>query len=132
MVSKRISVLLLFIAMAACVQAQVTAGKITYERKTNLYKKFKKWKDIQTWIKEEDKTKVDVFELYFNDSLSVFKPEDSDLKESMSWATNKNTVYQNFNSNKRYTIKDIWGDDVHMTDTLYTRKWKITDSRRNI
>ncbi len=74
-------------------KAQITAGKITYERKTNLYKKFKD-DDIREWLKEEDKNKVDVFELYFNDSISVFKPEESDLKEKMTWATSKNVVYQ--------------------------------------
>ena len=48
--------------------SQITYGKITYERKTNLYKKFKNNGDVKEWLKEEDKNKVDVFELYFNES----------------------------------------------------------------
>lgn len=86
-------------------QAQITYGKITYERKTNLYKKFKNNGDVKEWLREEDKNKVDVFELYFDDSLSVFKPQESDLVERMSWATSKNVVYQNYTSNKRLTEK---------------------------
>jgi hypothetical protein len=74
--------------------AQITSGKITYERRTNLYKKFKWNPDVKDWLKEEDKNKTDMFELYFNDSLSLFKPQESDLVEKMSWATTKNVVYQ--------------------------------------
>lgn len=126
-----IAVLLLFISQQMA--AQITAGKISYERKTNLYKKFKDedW-DFKTWIKEQDKLKVDSFELFFNDSLSAFKPIESELKENLSWATNKNSVYHNFKSGGRYTVKRIWGEEVHVTDTLYNRKWKITDSKRVI
>ncbi|MES2592746.1 MAG: GLPGLI family protein [Bacteroidota bacterium] len=111
--------------------AQITAGKILYERKTNLYKKFKD-DNVRDWIKEEDKNKTDFFELYFNDTMSLFKPKDSDLKETMSWATSKNVVVQNFNKNYRLTIKKIWGEELFVEDTLRTRQWKITDSKRMI
>ena len=111
--------------------AQIPSGKIVYERKTNLYKKFKN-DDVKEWLQPEDKNKVDVFELYFNDSLSVFKEQESDLKERMSWATSKNTVYQNRNRNYRLTIKSLWGEQMYVEDTLYKRQWKITDIKRNI
>jgi GLPGLI family protein len=118
-----------FISLNA--HAQITQGKIVYERKTNLYKKFKD-DNVKDWIKEPDKIKTDYFELYFNDSLSAFKPQESELKEYYSWATSKNSVYQNFNKKTRFTIKKIWGEEVLLNDTLYTRQWKITDSKRNI
>ena len=111
-------------------EAQITAGKITYERKTNLYKKFTG--DSKDWIKEKDKTKIDTFELYFNDTLSVFKPQESELVEKFSWTTRKNTVYQNFKTNKCLSIKDIWGEKLYVSDTLRKRTWKITDSHRSI
>lgn len=111
--------------------AQIMNGKIVYERKTNLYKKFKD-DNVRDWIKDEDKNKTDFFELYFNDSISLFKPQESDLKERMSWATSKNIVYQNFNKNYRLTIKEIWGEQLFVEDSLNNRKWKITDSKRNI
>lgn len=112
--------------------SQITYGKITYERKTNLYKKFKNNGDVKEWLREEDKNKVDVFELYFDDSLSVFKPQESDLVERMSWATTKNVVYQNYSSNKRLTEKKIWGETFLVADTVRSFKWKITESKRNI
>ena len=118
--------------IAASGFSQITSGKIVYERKTNLYKKFKDWDGVKDWIKEADKSKVDVFELYFNDSLSLFQPQESDLKENFSWATDKNTVYQNIKSNSRFTTKQIWGEEVKLSDTLYNRSWKMTDSKRSI
>ncbi|MDF2449568.1 MAG: hypothetical protein K0R26_2072 [Bacteroidota bacterium] len=111
---------------------QISYGKITYERKTNLYKKFKNNGDVKEWLKEEDKNKIDVFELFFNDSLSAFKPQESDLVERMSWATTKNMVYQNHVTGKRFTEKKIWGETFLMVDTIRTFKWKITDSKRTV
>jgi GLPGLI family protein len=111
--------------------SQITSGKIVFERKTNLYKKFKD-DDVKEWLKPEDKSKVDMFELYFNDSLSVFIPQESDLKERMSWATSKNTVYQNFKNNTTLSIKSVWGEALYVQDTIIKREWKITDSKRVI
>jgi GLPGLI family protein len=127
----RIKIILFFVLAGHFMFGQVSHGKIVYERRTNLYKKFKDdW--AREWIKEEDKNKLDVFELYFNDSLSVFKPEESDVKEKMSWTTSKNSVYQNFNSKTRFTIKSIWGEQLYIQDSLWQRRWKITESKRTI
>ena len=125
--------LFLFVFLLCCIQlpAQLIQGKITYERKTNLYKKFKD-DNVKEWLKEEDKNKVDLFELYFNDSLSVFKPQESDLKEINSWATQKNTVYKNFKTRTQFSVKSIWGDKILIEDSLLNRTWKITSSKRNI
>jgi GLPGLI family protein len=113
------------------ITAQITYGKIVYERKTNLYKKLK-GDNVKEWLKEEDKNKIDLFELYFTDSNSVFKPQESDLKDRMSWATSKNTTYQQYNLNKRLSIKSVWGEQLYVEDTLYQRQWKITESKRVI
>ncbi|HSH64617.1 MAG TPA: GLPGLI family protein [Bacteroidia bacterium] len=125
--------LLFFVLIVSHIQAisQITYGKITYERKTNLYKKFKD-DNIKEWLQEEDKNKVDAFELYFNDSVSVFRPQESDLKERYSWATSKNIVYENFKTNKQLSVKTIWGEKVFLEDTVQKRSWKITASKRNI
>jgi GLPGLI family protein len=112
--------------------SQISFGKITYERKTNLYKKFKNNGDVKEWLKEEDKNKIDVFELYFNDSLSVFKPQETDIVERMSWSTTKNVVYQNQINKNRLTEKKIWGEAFLVSDSIRSFKWKITDSKRSI
>lgn len=123
-------ILLLLLCFAFTYKAQITNAKITFERKTNLFKKFKG--DNQRWLKEEDKIKIDYFELFVTDTASVFKPQESELKENLSWATSKNTVLQNFNLNTRYLIKTMWGEELHLTDSLFKRHWQITESSRKI
>lgn len=125
------SAIALFLFVQVSLHAQVFQGKITYERKTNLYKKFKD-DNVKEWLQEEDKNKADIFELYFNDSISVFKPQDSDLKERNSWATSKNTVYENFKSGKQLSVKSVWGEKLLLEDTVPKRPWKITGSKRTI
>ncbi len=119
----------LFIAIGTF--AQISSGHIIYERKTNLYKKYKD-PDIQQYITGNNKTKVDTFELYFNDSLSYFGPKESELREAYSWTTTTNRVYQNLNSEKAYLIKEVWGEDCHMEDSITKRIWKIVPGKRTI
>jgi len=112
-------------------RSQVSYGKVVYERKTNLYKTMR-GDDIKNWVKEADRIKIDYFELVFNDTCSYYMPQVSELRENFSWATQKNTVYQNFNNVIRYIIKNMWGEELHITDSLYERKWQITESTRKI
>lgn len=125
-------VFMLVVSQGYLASGQITNAKITYERKTNLYKRFKKNPQIQRWIKEEDKIKIDYFELFIGDTCSVFRPQESDLKENYSWTTTKNTVYQYPGQNKRYLIKSMWGEELHLTDTLQKRRWHISESTRKI
>jgi hypothetical protein len=108
---KKIKLLFLLFGIGICrtpAPAQVTSGKIVYERKTNLYKKFSEEAWVQDYVKERDKIKVDVLELYFNDSQSVFRPQESELKENFSWMTEKNTVYQNFQERHTLYPEILW------------------------
>ncbi|MBC7410834.1 MAG: GLPGLI family protein [Bacteroidia bacterium] len=131
MVCKKITVLAFLVVITSYIaQAQVTAGKITYERKTNLTKKFKDSEWARDYIKE--KNKIDEFELYFNDTASVFKEKETDVENRNDWYTSKNEVYQNYTQNQKLTIKSIWGEKFAITDTLSKRVWKMTDSKRNI
>lgn len=132
MIFKKYLFILFPLLLAFQWNAQISTAKITFERKTNLYKKFKSNDDIQRWVKEEDKIKIDFFELYVTDTCSVFKPQESELRENYSWATAKNTVYQFPNRSFRYLIKVMWGEELHLTDSMVYRKWQITESSRKI
>jgi len=131
MKTKRFIAISVIFLLTSFLQAQITSAKITYERKTNLFKKYKE-NDVEDWMKEEDKIKIEYFELFISDTGSVFKPQESDLREQFSWATSKNTVYQNFNKKTRYMIKQMWGEELHLTDSLFKRKWQMTDGSRKI
>jgi GLPGLI family protein len=119
---------LVFVSMSGV--GQVASGKIVFERKTNLLKKYTDDR-MKAWLKDK-KLKIDMFELYFNDTMSVFKPQESDLAEQMDWSTTKNTVYQNLNQNQRLSVLGVWGDNVYVLDTLNVREWKMTSSKRKI
>lgn len=128
---KTINLAVALLALCTSGLAQISTAKITFERKTNLYKKYKQDR-VREWIKEEDKIKIDYFELFVTDSASVFRPQESELRERYSWATAKNSVYQDFSRHTRYLIKSIWGEEMHLTDSLFHRQWKIGESSRNI
>lgn len=112
---------------------QIKVGKIVYERKTNLEKEFKDVvdSDFLDYIKK-NKIKKDEFELYFNDTASIFKPVFSDLADEMSWATNTNTTLHSLVSNQYTIVLNMWGQELILEDTLSAKVWQITDSKRVI
>lgn len=130
--TKPMLVLLLLLAFTGTVTAQQVV-KITYDRKTNLVKKFKDDDDMGEWLKDiNEKVRVDAFELFVTDTISLFRPVESDLQERWAWMTAKNVVYQDFIHNSRYTVKNFWGEELHIADSLYKRTWKISTSTRKI
>jgi len=127
--TKKIVVIVGFLAFGNA-QAQITQGRIVFERKTNLLKKYT---DPQfTEMFKDNKTKIDKFEMFFNDTTCVFKPIDSEVQDQFAWATNKNTVYQNLTTKERMSVLDLWGNQVFVKDTVKSKKWQITESTRNI
>ena len=114
----------------SCGTGQIRSGKIVFERRTNLLKKYSDSR-MKAWLKDK-KIKIDMFEMYFNDTMSIFKPQETDLVEQMDWATMKNTVYQNLKKNQRMSILPVWGDNVFVSDSLKKREWKVTSSMRKI
>ncbi len=120
----------LFVCILGNINAQVTEGKIIFERKTNLEKKFDDARMAE--MIKNNKTKIDNFEMFFNEQECVFKPIPSTEVDELSWATTKNTVYQNIETEERMSILDLMGNQVFVKDTMEVREWKITDSKRNI
>ncbi len=113
--------------------AQITEGRVVYERRTNLEKRYKGI-DIQRWSRGADlKTpKLDEFELIFNDSISIFRPIESDVPDPRSWFTMRNITFQNLNTNERKQEFSFFGTTVLLKDTLRQRTWRMTESTREI
>jgi GLPGLI family protein len=128
----RTALFYLLIILFGQTSAQITNAKITFERRTNLYKKYRNNNNLSRWVKEDDKIKTEVFELFITDTMSLFRPQESNLKEMNTWMTSKNTVYQYLAGRKTYSIKTMWGEELHLTDTLRHRKWKMTSGTRKI
>jgi GLPGLI family protein len=132
MIFKKFFLLSVFCMLFIDLSGQIKQGRILYERKTNLYKSLKHWEGIKEWVKESEKNKVDQFELFFNDTIAIFKPIESEYKERFEWATNKNTTLQNLSSKFKATHKSIWGETFLLEDSVIARSWKLTDSKRVI
>lgn len=127
---KKIALLLFIMCVGSTTYGQINSGRIVFERKTNLVKKFNDERTRQ-WL-GDNKSKVDKFELFFNDTCSVFKPILGDVQDPMSWATQKNTIYQNLSSGDKMSILDLWGQSIWVTDSVSQREWKVTDNKRKI
>ncbi len=110
---------------------QIHSGKIVYERKTNLLKRFDDPR-MKRFVNEDNKIKTEKFVLFFNDTCSAFKPILTNEQDPTSWMTTKNSYFLNENQNEKMSILALFGQDVFIKDTLPQRVWKITDSKRKI
>jgi GLPGLI family protein len=126
--SKQLVVLFFLFSLTAGL-AQYKQGKIIYERKTNLYKRY--GESSKRWLDEKDRIKVEFFELIFNDTSTIWQVEAQSVNET-SWGTSRNVVYRNTTTSRYYSIRDIWGDMIHVEDELPIRSWKITENKRII
>ena len=125
-------IIVLALVFSGQVYSQVLMrGKITYERRTNLYKQFDDER-MRKMIDEKNKIKIDNFALYFNDSISTFNYVAPEGGDPMSWMTMKNSVYINWAADKREVFYDFWGTSIILQDSTVDRQWKITDKTRMI
>lgn len=106
-------------------------GKITFERRTNLEKRFNDPR-MRRMVTEENKIRTESFTLFFNDTASVFKAIPTDRVDEMAWMTTKNSYYQNLRTGSQLTVLGLMGQNVYVQDSLPARNWKITDSKRSI
>lgn len=114
--------------------AQITSGRIVFERRTNLKKRFGKDPRMGKMITEQNKIRIENFELFFNDSTCVFRalPDDEPAEGFLKYLTTRNTVYQNINKQEKFIIMDLWGNPGYIKDSMDQRKWKITENKRVI
>ena len=121
-----------FVLSINFLSAQISEGRILFERRTNLEKKFKDSPYGKKAINKDNKIKVENFELFFTDSSSIFKPILSDEVDRLSWATAKNTVFHNLNTSEKLIFLNVWGKELIVKDSIGNRNWKITESSRSI
>ncbi len=134
MVGSKISSVLCVLLCTFSIGAQtmMSSGKITFERRTNLEKRYE-GQDVGDWMKGRlKKPKIDEFELRFTDSTAIFIPILPEVPDEREWATMQNTTYQNLNSRELIQQFSFWGTQVLMKDTVEKRDWIITGSSREI
>lgn len=124
--------LIVTLLCSMAVNAQLgTAGKITYERRTNLLKKFDDER-MASMFNEKNKIRIDNFSLFFNDTASTFVFMPPEQEDPMSWATMKNAVHQDLKNQHKTVQMDMWGTVLIVSDSLSKRVWKITEKTRKI
>lgn len=131
---KQIILTCALILMSATTYAQITSGRIVYERRTNLLSLYKDNDRVKRFLKDDMKPKIEQFELYFNDTLSAFTPIESDEVEQgfMKFLTTHNKIYNNTAKNQKTAVLDMWGTETIVQDSLSHRTWKIMGSKREI
>lgn len=135
MVGIKNTVALIAIALLSTISyGQITSGKITFERRTNIKKKFGDDERMKRFITEDNKIRLEVFELYFDENKSSFKVvEDEDEEQGfMRYTTQRNVTHQDLQKDEVLIILDLWGNNVYVKDSLQKRQWKVTESKRKI
>ncbi len=114
--------------------AQITSGKIVFERRTNLKKQYGEDERMGRFITEDNKIKLDRFELIFTEEKTAYLPiEDEDEAEGfMKYLTTHNAVYQDLQKREKLTVMDLWGSETFLKGPFENREWKVTESKRNI
>lgn len=125
---------LIFLSISFGSQGQVNSGRIVFERKTNLKKMMGDNPRMKNFITEKNKYRIENFELFFNDTSSVFKPmvDEEPVEGFLKYFTQKNTVYLNIATRQKYIEMDLFGTPAFIKDTMETRLWKVTESKRVI
>ena len=109
----------------------ISSGKIIFERRTNLEKRFNDQR-MKRFVTEANKIRIESFQLTFNDTSSYFAVVPSNEPEEMAWLTTKNAYYQNLNKSSQLMMLAVFGQNVYVQDSLPQRTWKITDGKRTI
>jgi GLPGLI family protein len=109
----------------------ISSGKIIFERRTNLEKRFNDQR-MKRFVTEANKIRIESFQLAFNDTSSYFAVVPSNEPEEMAWLTTKNAYYQNLNESSQLMMLAVFGQNVYVQDSLPQRIWKITEGKRNI
>jgi len=112
--------------------AQMTQGRVVFERRTNLKKTMKGNERAEQFINEKNKIRKENFELLFNESGSSFKYIEPETPEEgfMKFLTQRNTVYQNLRDKENLVVLNLWGSEAFVKDSSTQHQWKITDRSR--
>lgn len=128
----KVFITLISLVVAANSFAQVTQGRVVFERRTNLKKTLKGNERAERFITEKNKIRKENFELFFNESGSSFKYIEPEVEEEgfMKFMTQRNTVHHDLQNNEIMVTMNLWGTNAYMKDAPEERQWKITDRSR--
>lgn len=136
--------LLLLIYIVVCsvlpAIAQYTRyGKIEYERKINIYRRIEELDEDNRRFYDKIKSQlakfhVSYFDMYFNESKTLYKPgrETENVSRWLSTPAPENTVLTDFRKDSVLAQKIIFSDKFVVYDSIKKLKWRIGDEIRTI
>lgn len=149
---KKIRLLLILQFMVAACIAQQTKevpsitfrGKLTFERKINMHKQMDEMMKgssgnsamADNFKKQIPKYKTDVFEMFFTDKESLYKPAPDGISESKMMMGNvpaeRNIVYNNYETMTCVAEKKVFEKTYLVSDSIKQYQWKVTEEFRKI
>ncbi len=141
---RAILILNLILLMAMAVHAQyTTAGKIEYERKTNVWARYAEYADedegdnewLQNFKATTPQFKSSFFDLYFNNTKSIYKPGREVEGNKWGWGdgpAKENIVLTDFASRKVKATKLVYEQKFFVQDSIRKIEWKEKGELRTI
>ncbi len=134
---KRLILLLSFILVnTGIVNAQYTfMGKITYERKVNLYKLWEGDEWMERFKDRSPQFMSNYFELSFTPASAYYKPGKEVEAPKMNWGLPpgaENEVFTDFATRTVIANKQIYEQRFLIQDSTRRLKWRITNEVRTI
>jgi len=131
--------------MLSCLHAQqqfIAKGKIEFEKKVNILNQLKDQQEgdnsfMQMMIKTLPAVKTQYYDLYFNDTKTIYKPgkEVVGAQKIPDWIdgpANDNIVFTNLAMETSNSLKTVYESTFNIQDSLRKADWKITDDTRTI
>lgn len=128
--------------------AFISSGKITFERRINNFavvpiflKEVRQMPDdqlsifMQRYRSTEAQFWTDSFDLYFDQTHSLYQPTNPDINFSRTFQipiAYKNKVFSNFETNQATTEKVVFEKSFLINDSIKKIKWKLTEETREI
>lgn len=137
---KRIQLLTLVLAIAISVTAQQKEGTVTYERKTNNWKRFTD-EQMRSFMPE---FQISKYVLYFSDSMSIYKlspdenaPEpfaggEGGFRRSFNFGGGDGDLFKNFGTGLSTQATELGGKNFLIVDTIKKQPWKISAETKEI
>ncbi len=120
----------------------VTKGKIEFEKTVNVHKNMDAMSTERNSFWEEVKKKMPVhdvtyFDLYFDSTISLYKPGKETPDQLKGWdylkgPATKNVVYKNFATDQSISLKSVYESSYLIQDSLRKIDWKIKNETRTI
>ena len=136
---KKIIITALFSATIFVAKAQpqfITKGKIEFEKITNVHKQLNNDSWGEMMKKSTPQFKTDYFDLYFDNTKTLYKPGRSvvgtKVPEWLNGPAGENVVFNDLSSRTTVSQKAVYESSFLIMDSLRHADWKITTDTRTI